>query len=405
MDPRTEGDGELVDLRTEGDGELVTRARRGEVAAFERIVERYRRPLVALAAARLGSMAEAEDVAQEALVRAFFRLHQLRRPEALGSWLRRMTERLALRRSRRRREELLALEEWQRLARPTAPPSDAAGMLDRLPEAMRRTVALTYLAGYTCRETAALLGVQEGTVKSRLSRARAILKEAVEMPEEMEGAKPAEQFTQETMDRLMREARRLLQQGQLEEAAARTDRVLEAQARAYFAAGDPPGFRFDQEAARISGLALKERRRRDCEANAAQYGYRLEDLDWELAEVNVLAETVGRPAGRGADVWGVPLTKTTASMLDARDICRRLRCSPLLLRQWVQRGCPTIKCWPFVRFDLDRVKQWLKDNGVSGWPEADDADTDRPIRVLLRAVHEHKVTPEEALRIVDELDL
>jgi hypothetical protein len=211
--------------------------------------------------------------------------------------------------------------------------------------------------------------------------------------------------SRETMDRLMREARRLLQQGQFEEAGARAEQVLTAQAKAYFASGDAPGFRFDEEATRISALALRERRRRDCEANAAQYGYRLESLDWELADVNVLSETLGRPVGHGVDVWGVPFSKVAVKMLDARDICRRLRCSPLALRQWVQRGCPAIRCWPFVRFDLDRVKQWLKDNQVSGWPEEDDADTDRPVRLVLRAVHQHELTPEEAVGVMEEVDL
>jgi len=87
------------------DAQLVARAREGDLSAFEMIVDRHRAALVALAAGRLGSLADAEDVAQEAFVQAFFRLHQLRKPEALLGWLRRLTERLALMRLRSRREE------------------------------------------------------------------------------------------------------------------------------------------------------------------------------------------------------------------------------------------------------------------------------------------------------------
>lgn len=394
----------------ETDEHLVSRTRQGDVAAFEMIVERYRRPLVALAAARLGSVTDAEDVAQEAFVQAFFRLYQLRQPEALFAWLRRLTERLALTRLRRPREELLepAQAADMRAAQADADvgEEDTECLLQRLPPAMRRTVTLTYLAGYTCAEAAALLGVPEGTVKSRLSRARTILKEALTMmEEEMAKGKSTDEFGQETVERLMREARRILEGGDVEAAGRQADKALELQAKELFASGDKPGFRFNEEAVRISGLMYRERRRRDCEANATQYGYRLEDLDWELEDVNVLSETLGRPVGRGQDIWGVPFSKMHISMLDARDICRRLQCSPLALYEWVLRGCPVIRCWPFVRYDLDRVKRWVSENGITEWPKEGDTDTDRPVRVILGAVYRREITPEHALRVIDGLDL
>jgi len=83
-------------MRTETDGHLVLRVRAGDLAAFQDIINRHRAALVALAAARLGSLADAEDVAQEAFVQAYFHLPKLRKPEALLPWLRRVTERLAL---------------------------------------------------------------------------------------------------------------------------------------------------------------------------------------------------------------------------------------------------------------------------------------------------------------------
>ena len=199
-------------MSTETDAQLVARAQQGEVAAFEVIVERHRGALVALAAARLGSLADAEDVAQEAFVRAFFRLHQLQRAEALLPWLRRLTERLALARLRGRREEPLEPAQLERVRDrcPCAAEAQAAELLHQLPHHMRQAVALTYLGGYTCAEAASLLGVQEGTVKSRLSRARTRLREAFAMAEkELTGRRPDDRFTQETIERLMREARRL----------------------------------------------------------------------------------------------------------------------------------------------------------------------------------------------------
>lgn len=394
-------------MHDETDGQLVARVRQGDIAAFEAIVDRHRAALVAVAAARLGSLADAEDVAQEAFVQAYFRLHQLRKPEALPAWLRRLTERLALMRLRRRREEPVepARLEQMRAGNALQAEGSADELLRRLPNGMRQAVTLTCFAGYTSGEAAALLGVKEGTVRSRLSRARAMMREVIEMAgEEPAQGKPGEEFTRETVERLMREARRLLEKGKIEAAGERAEEVLDMQARAGFdAGGDTEHLHFDEEAVRISGLAYREKRRRDCEANAAQYGYRLEDLEWELEDVDVLSETLGKPTGRGKDVWGVPHSRMKLKIMDARDIVRRLGCSPQTLHTWVEKGCPILRCWPFARFDLDRVKQWLADNGIEEWPKESPRDLDRPIRVIFKALHRRELTPEEAEKVITNL--
>ncbi len=400
-------------MQEQTDGQLVARARKGDLSAFETIVERHRAAVVAVAAARLGSLADVEDVAQDAFVQAYFRLHQLRKPEALLPWLRRLTDRLAVTRLRGRREEAVEPASLERLRAARAGADggrhegEATEALAGLPTAMRQTVALTYLAGYTCAEAAALLGVREGTVKSRLSRARAMMKEVIEMAGEEPGkGKAGDEFARETVERLMREARRLLESGKIEAAGERAEEVLDMQARADLdSGGDFTHLHFDEEAVRISGLAYREKRRRDCEANAEQYGYRLDDLDWELADVDVLSQTLGKPAGEGKDVWGIPLSREQITMLDARDVCRRLRCSPQVLADWVERGCPALRCWPFVRFDWERVKQWLKDNEIEGWPRESDDDVDRPIRLLLRAVERGELTAKKAEGVLEGLEL
>jgi RNA polymerase sigma-70 factor (ECF subfamily) len=396
-------------MRQETDAELVARTRDGDLSAFEAIVDRHRAALVGLAAGRLGSLADAEDVAQEAFVQAYFRLHQLRKPEALPAWLRRLTDRLALMRLRRRREEPVEPARVEQMQGGSAASAEGSvdELLGRLPDGMRQAVALTCLAGYTSGEAAALLGVKEGTVRSRLSRARAMLKEVIEMAGEEPGkGKAEEKFTRETVERLMREARRLLESGKVEAAGERAEEVLEMQARADLdSGGDFTHLHFDEEAARISGLAYRERRRRDCEANAEQYGYRLGDLDWKLADVDVLCETLGKPVGQGKDVWGIPLSRERITMLDARDVWRRLRCSPQVLAEWVERGCPALRCWPFVRFDWERVKQWLRENRIDEWPRESDDDVDRPMRLLLKAVERGELTAKKAEGILEGLEL
>lgn len=127
---------------------------------------------------------DAEDVAQEALVRAFRGLRSLRDPRALKGWLVRTAFRLAL--DERRRYARRGAR--QDSGEPAAPetPADELGRrrlleaLDALPEKLRLALTLSALEGYDIREVAALLGVPEGTVKSRLHLARRRLAERLE---------------------------------------------------------------------------------------------------------------------------------------------------------------------------------------------------------------------------------
>jgi len=406
-------------MSTETDAQLVERMRRGEVEAFEVIVSRHRAALVALAGARLNSHADAEDAAQEAFVQAFFQLHHLRDPAALLPWLRRVTVRLALMRLRSRREEPTAPRQLEAGRGPTELPAfadaKAAELLGVLPPAMREAVSLTYLEGYTCAEAAEMLGVKAGTVKSRLSRARARLKEALAMPEREKG-EPGDEFTRRTIERLKKEARRLLAAGDLTAAAQRAQAVLVEQVKPAFgdpkergvastllAAWDTGAVKPDPEAVAMAGLDWKAQRQRECEANAAQYGFRLADLDWKLDDVSYMSETVGRPTGHGKDVWGVPVSRMALTIIDARALCQRLCCSPLELHGWVKRGCPILRCRPWARFDLDRVQQWLRDNGIAEWPRENAYELERPLRIIFREVYRGKLAADDAERVMADL--
>jgi RNA polymerase sigma-70 factor (ECF subfamily) len=394
--------------KAESDSELVARLRGGDVSAFEAVVGRHRAAIVAFAATRLGSPADAEDIAQEAFVRAYFRLAELRDPDALLPWLRRIAERLVLMRLRARREEATEPERLSELAAENgAGEMDGLGLpaaLAELPLEMRRTVSLTYLAGYTCAEAAEMLGVKEGTVKSRLSRARARLKEVFAVAGQgTTRDADGERFTRATVERLMREARKLLEEGEIDEASRRAAKVVSMQAKRFEQSPSDPNYGFVDEAAHIWSLPRRERRRREAEANAAQYGFTLEELDWEVADVDMMEGTLGKPEGRGKDIWGVPHTRLRMSMGDARDVCRRLNCSPQTLSKWVDEGCPILRCWPFARFDFDRVNQWLRDNQIEDWPKESDYDLDRPVRVIFRALHRRELDPEEAESIITNL--
>lgn len=169
---------------------LVARARQGEAQAFRALVERHRDRAYGLALRVLRSERDAEEVAQDAFVRAWRALPGFRGESKFGTWLhmivmRRALDRVASLQGRRKRE--VGLEE----AGEPASPADAgqAGerallamrlerMLDRLSEAQRAVVTLFYYEERSVEEVSSALGMPTGTVKTHLSRARATLREA-----------------------------------------------------------------------------------------------------------------------------------------------------------------------------------------------------------------------------------
>ena len=136
----------------------------------------------------LRNRADAEDVAQEAFVRAYRSFGALREREKFRGWLVRIVWRLSLDRirtqKRRERRELEALRE-------PAPPSveDLAGSrefrqrladaIEELPEKLRIVLTLAGVAGHDTAEVSRLLAIPEGTVKSRLHLARKRLLEVL----------------------------------------------------------------------------------------------------------------------------------------------------------------------------------------------------------------------------------
>jgi RNA polymerase sigma-70 factor (ECF subfamily) len=132
---------------------------------------------------------DAEDVAQEAFAKAFQRFRALRDRDRFRAWLVRMTWRLAMnrRRSDRRRvsREMVDVEPSARtMAADTLVARERAQQLwsaiDALPEKLRVVIVLAGIEGHDIREVARLLGLPEGTVKSRLFLGRQRLREVLQ---------------------------------------------------------------------------------------------------------------------------------------------------------------------------------------------------------------------------------
>lgn len=134
--------------------------------------------LVGQLAAITGSRAEAEDVVQEAFVRALGRRHQFAALDNPEAWLRTVAVNLTRSQWRRMRRHLSLLPDLI----PDEPPDDLSSdrvalvaAIRRLPRAQQEAIALHHLADLPVAEVAATLGVPVGTVKARLSRGRATL--------------------------------------------------------------------------------------------------------------------------------------------------------------------------------------------------------------------------------------
>jgi RNA polymerase sigma factor (sigma-70 family) len=178
----------VQDRRT--DTALVAASLAGDHAAFGKLADRHAPRLSALAARLLGDAVEAEDLTQETLLQAYLGLGRLRDPERFASWVYGIALNLAKMRLRSRRNGVLpALDPTRLAALVAADPSPAEvvearelwllveSALQVLPVEQRRAVLLHYVDGLSCEEIAALLGEPAGTVRVRLHRARARLRD------------------------------------------------------------------------------------------------------------------------------------------------------------------------------------------------------------------------------------
>jgi RNA polymerase sigma-70 factor (ECF subfamily) len=179
----------------ESDAGLVARARQGDEDAFEQLVRRHQRYAYNLAYRVLGDCTEAEDVTQEAFVRAWRGLPGFRGQARFTTWLYRIVHNLCLNRLPGLQRELLQTEPLEEvLVNPVPSPPDLFEMrermaflhaeLDRLPEKYRLVLTLRYLQNLAYDEIAVALGLPMGTVKTHIHRARRLLTERLRQWEE-----------------------------------------------------------------------------------------------------------------------------------------------------------------------------------------------------------------------------
>jgi RNA polymerase sigma-70 factor, ECF subfamily len=168
----------------DADRELVDRALAGDLSAFETLVERYR-DVVFRVAARIVGRDEAEDVSQDAFLRAFHRLSDFRGDAPFRVWLLRITRNAALNYQARRRAEPVEAVETLIGSKPGGVERMPAERLEgrerreRLERKVRRlspthrvVLILRDIEGLTYEEIADVTDTPLGSVKGRLHRAR-----------------------------------------------------------------------------------------------------------------------------------------------------------------------------------------------------------------------------------------
>ena len=175
------GTGRRRDAVTRSDADLLSAHVAGDRYAFEELVRRYHRQLRRLAFLTSHHHEDADDAVQEALLSAHRTAASFRYDCAVSSWLYRIVVNACLDRLRRARH-LPTPYELDRLSRLRDPAADPAHRVDTmivveralmtLPVEQRAAVVAVDMQGFTVAETARLLGVPEGTIKSRCARAR-----------------------------------------------------------------------------------------------------------------------------------------------------------------------------------------------------------------------------------------
>lgn len=174
-------------MHAESDDALMQRVRDGNDDAFATIVDRYKDALVNYLTHLVRSRDRAEEIAQDAFVRLYRNASRYRDRERLGPYLYRIATNLVVTEARREKRWALLLPRLNASTRHSAPPPDAellaseiqrevTAALARLPVKYRAPLVLFEIESWSYDEIAVALELRDGTVKSRISRARELMR-------------------------------------------------------------------------------------------------------------------------------------------------------------------------------------------------------------------------------------
>ena len=222
------------------DRELVLRAQNGDLDSFGMLVTAHRGAVHGLAYHWTGSFDDAEDIAQEAFVRAYLNLRQLREPDRFAAWLWRLARNECQQWRRRQRPAAPLADVEDTLTSPQPSPTDdleqtetrrlVQRSLRRLSDKNRLAISLHYLGGLSYEEIAQFLDLSTNAVAARLHRARreleAHLMDAI--GNSLRGEQLDDEFTHTVLEQARKRARESQSQWRREAFQISVEQGLEA---------------------------------------------------------------------------------------------------------------------------------------------------------------------------------
>lgn len=167
--------------------DLVERAKAGDADAYEQLYNENVGRIYALCLRMARNRTVAEDLTQEAFIRAWQKLNSFRGDSAFSTWLHRLTVNVvltALKTQSRKAEKVFTTDDlvpFERPGRNTVPGlrADLEAAIAQLPNRAREVFILYEVEGYKHDEIASMLGIASGTTKAQLHRARKMLREVL----------------------------------------------------------------------------------------------------------------------------------------------------------------------------------------------------------------------------------
>lgn len=186
----------------QGDELLLRRACKGDVQAFEELMQSHESRIYAIALRMMGNREDAQDCAQEAMVRIYRAMGSFKGQSALATWIYRITMNTCLDELRRRKaRKVTSLDSlvdngWSPTDTGDTPEERGLRVekqnalnqaIQSLPDDMRAAIILRDVKGYSYDEIASILDANVGTIKSRISRGREKLREILSKQSELFG--------------------------------------------------------------------------------------------------------------------------------------------------------------------------------------------------------------------------
>ena len=312
------------------DADFVGKVLQGDQNAYRLLVDKYKQAVYSIVLSKVHNATEAQDLTQEALIRAYLNLESLKDRTKFGQWLSAIARNVAWKWLERNRphESLEYLVEPddanQKPLQLCAQGYAADEILQKeqmrqllwkgiysLPEAFREVLLLSYMRGMKRKEVADFLGISESAVKNRLYKARKLLKEVLNMLEEtVKNQKLPENFTDEVISEAMKRGRQYLEKKRWEQAKGEFRRAVDIQedyAPAYkgigLAARGEVLERLDNSSEPIASSLLEEAYQELSRA------YRLGARDWDMVEtLSELYGQFGRREEQCRILWEVSQT-------------------------------------------------------------------------------------------------